>query len=103
MKREFNPAVRSDTGAGGSQYGEWLAARQSMRERSLTIPEISLIAGTRVALGAGIGLLISERLNKDQRRGAGWVLLAIGALTTIPLVMNVVGKRPVERPLPMAA
>jgi hypothetical protein len=44
----------------------------------------------RTALGIGIGLLISERLNKDQRRSAGWALLAIGAFTTIPLVLNVV-------------
>ena len=43
-----------------------------MQQRGLTIPELILIAGTRVALGAGIGLLISEKLNKDQRRGAGW-------------------------------
>jgi hypothetical protein len=28
------------------------------------MPEIGLIAGTRVALGVGIGLLISDRLNK---------------------------------------
>lgn len=35
-----------------------------MLERKLTIPEIMLIAGTRVALGAGIGLLISTRLSR---------------------------------------
>jgi hypothetical protein len=63
-----------------------------MTERGLTIPEIMLIGGTRVALGAGIGLLLSDRLNDDQRRGAGWALLAVGALTTIPLVINVLNK-----------
>jgi len=66
-----------------------------MKERSLTIPEIALIGGTRVALGAGIGLLLAERLNKDQRRGAGWALLGFGILTTIPIVLAVLGKRPV--------
>jgi hypothetical protein len=64
-----------------------------MKERRLTIPEIMLIGGTRVALGAGIGLLLAERLSDDQRRGAGWALLAVGALSTIPLVMNVLGKK----------
>ena len=64
-----------------------------MQERRLTLPEIMLIGGTRVALGAGIGLLLAERLSDDQRRGAGWALLAVGALTTIPLVMNVLGKK----------
>ena len=74
-----------------------------MKERSLTIPEIGLIAGTRVALGAGIGLLISEKLNKDQRRGAGWALLGIGILSTIPIAVGVIGKRPAEGPLALAS
>jgi hypothetical protein len=64
-----------------------------MRERRLTLPEIMLIGGTRVALGAGIGLLLGDRLNDDQRRGAGWALLAVGALSTVPLVINVLGKK----------
>ena len=65
-----------------------------MREKSLTIPEIALIAGTRVALGAGMGLLIFDRLNKDQRKAAGWALLGMGILTTIPILLGVVGNRP---------
>ena len=65
-----------------------------MKERSLTIPEIALIGGTRVALGAGIGLMISDRLNKDQRRAAGWALFGVGILTTIPIVLGILGKRP---------
>ena len=63
-----------------------------MQERSLTIPELILIAGTRVALGAGVGLLIGDRLGRDARKGAGWALLAMGALTTIPIVAGVLSK-----------
>jgi hypothetical protein len=63
-----------------------------MSERKLTTADIILIAGTRVALGAGIGLLVSGRLNQDQRKAAGWVLVALGAATTIPLALNVLGK-----------
>ena len=63
-----------------------------MQERSLTIPEIILIAGTRVALGAGLGLLLGDRLSRDTRKGAGWALLAVGALTSIPIVIGVIGK-----------
>ena len=59
-----------------------------MTERHLTVADIMLIAGTRVALGMGIGLLLSERLNKDQRKAAGLALLAVGAATTIPLAIN---------------
>jgi len=63
-----------------------------MVERGLTIPEILLIGGTRAALGAGLGLLIADKLSPDARRGAGWALLAVGALSTIPLVLDVLGK-----------
>jgi hypothetical protein len=51
-----------------------------------------LLAGTRVALGAGVGLLIGDRLGRDARKGAGWPLLAVGALTTFPLMVGVLGK-----------
>jgi hypothetical protein len=64
-----------------------------MTERNLTIAEIILIAGTRVALGAGIGLLVSSRLNKDQRNAAGLALTLFGALTTVPLALGIIGKR----------
>jgi hypothetical protein len=63
-----------------------------MKARTLTAPEIGLIAGTRVALGVGIGLLIAGRLGECARRGAGWALLSIGGLSTIPIVMHVLGK-----------
>jgi hypothetical protein len=63
-----------------------------MRERSLTIPEIALIAGTRVALGIGLGLLMSEKMNRDTRKGAGWALVAVGAVSTIPIVAGVLSK-----------
>jgi len=65
----------------------------TMRERTLTIAEIILIAGTRVVLGAGIGLLLAGRLNKDQRKAAGLALALVGGLTTIPLALGVVGKK----------
>ena len=63
-----------------------------MGERGLTIPEIMLIAGTRVALGVGIGLLLSDKFSDDERKGAGWALAAVGAITTIPLVINILKK-----------
>ena len=66
-----------------------------MQEKSLTIPELVLLAGTRVALGAGLGLLISDRLGRDARKGAGWALLGMGALTTVPIVIGLLGKHPV--------
>ena len=64
-----------------------------MRERRLTMADIFLFGGTRVALGIGIGLLISGRLNQDQKKAAGWTLLAVGAVSTIPLAINVIGRK----------
>lgn len=63
-----------------------------MRERPLTIPEIMLIGGTRAALGAGLALLLSDRLSREQRRAIGLTLFLVGALTTIPLAANVLSK-----------
>lgn len=73
-----------------------------LREKSLTIPEIVLIAGTRVAFGAGLGLLLSEKLPRDTRKGAGCALLAVGALSTIPIVLGILG-RPWTETTPKAA
>jgi hypothetical protein len=55
---------------------------------SLTLPEIAVIAMTRGALGVGIGLLLSNALEKDERRSAGLALLAVGILTTIPILLR---------------
>jgi len=62
-------------------------------KRNLSITEIMLIAGTRVVLGAGIGLLLSGRLNEDQRKAAGLALTLVGGLTTIPLALGVIGQK----------
>jgi hypothetical protein len=67
-----------------------------MIERKLTLVEIILIAGTRVALGTGIGLLLAARLNNDRRKAVGWALVLVGGLTTIPLALSVIGKKSEE-------
>lgn len=63
-----------------------------MIETKFTIADIILIAGTRIALGAGLGLLLASRLNDDQRKAAGLALALVGGLTTIPLAMGVIGR-----------
>ena len=64
-----------------------------VKKRKLTLSEIALIASTRGMLGAGIGLLLSSKLGKDQRRAVGWTLVAVGAITTIPLAINIFGQK----------
>jgi hypothetical protein len=65
----------------------------NMKKSELTLPEIGLIAGTRAMGGAGIALLLADKLNKDQRKTLGWTLLLIGAISTIPLAIDVFSKR----------
>ena len=55
---------------------------------TLMLPEIGMIALTRGALGVGIGLLLSNSLDKEERQSAGLALVAVGVLTTIPLLLR---------------
>jgi len=64
-----------------------------MKKSRLTLPELSLIAGTRVALGAGIALLFADRLSEQQRKAAGWALFLTGVISTVPLAKIVLDKR----------
>ncbi len=64
-----------------------------MKKAELTLPEIALIAGTRGMIGAGAGLLLADKLNDNQRKTIGWTLLIIGAISTIPLAIEVLSKR----------
>lgn len=54
----------------------------------LSLPQLGLIAATRGMLGAGIALLLSERLSSDQRKAVGWTLTGVGLLTTLPLAAD---------------
>ncbi|HET9363687.1 MAG TPA: hypothetical protein VFP71_01745 [Candidatus Angelobacter sp.] len=67
-----------------------------MVERKLSITEMILLAGTRVALGVGIGLLLSMRYSSDQRKGAGVALTVVGGLSTIPLAIGILGRKSTE-------
>jgi hypothetical protein len=60
-----------------------------MTSRTISLPELALIAGTRMALGAGIGLLVADHIKPAQRRTVGRTLLAVGLMTTIPLAADV--------------
>ena len=64
-----------------------------MKTSALTFPEIALIAGTRAMGGAGIALLLGDKLSQEQRKAVGWTLLSIAVVTTIPLLVDVLSKR----------
>jgi hypothetical protein len=61
-----------------------------MKNVMLNLPTLGFIVGTRAALGCGIGLLVSSKLNDTRRRSIGAALVAIGALTTIPALRAVI-------------
>jgi len=64
-----------------------------MSRTELTIPELGLFAGTRGMLGAGIGLLLGDKLGGAKRKAVGATLAAIGVLSTIPLAFIAFGRR----------
>jgi len=66
-----------------------------MKNVVLELPTFAFIVGTRAALAAGIGLLLSEKLALPRRRVVGAALVAIGAATTIPAAMSL--RRAVRR------
>jgi hypothetical protein len=67
-----------------------------MIERTITLPDFILWTGTRVALGVGIGMLISRGLSKDAMKAAGLAMTVVGGLTTIPLAISIMGKKNVR-------
>lgn len=60
-----------------------------MKNYHLTLPILGLLAGTRALAGAGLGLLLADKLDWNQRRAVGWTLLIIGIATTAPLAAQV--------------
>ena len=66
-----------------------------MRRLDLSYPEFGFIVGSRVALGAGLALLLAERLG-GRRRGLGTTLVVMGALSTVPAVLTLLGARRTE-------
>lgn len=83
--------------ADGLQVG---LAEAFMKQLKVSVPELMFVAATRGALGAGIGLLLAERLGKRRRRALGWTLAAIGALSTIPAAAAI--RRRTKEPEPIA-
>lgn len=69
-----------------------------MIERNISLSDLILWTGTRIALGAGIGMLVSRGLSRDARKAAGFALTLVGGLTTIPLAIAMMGKKTPSRP-----
>ena len=84
------------TGTRAACHGDWahrahsdaLQEVEMPRITEVSVPEMAMIVGTRVLLGIGIGLLASDRMDRPVRRGVGWTMLLVGAVSTIPLAVE---------------
>ncbi|HEX4780576.1 MAG TPA: hypothetical protein VH301_07475 [Usitatibacter sp.] len=61
-----------------------------MRNLDLTLPELIAVAATRGIGGAGLGLLVADYVAPEKRRAIGWTLLAIGAISTLPIAATLI-------------
>ena len=61
-----------------------------MKRVDLSIPELMAVAATRGMAGAGLGLLVAGYVPPEKRRAVGWTLLAIGAISTLPIAATLI-------------
>lgn len=61
--------------------------------KSITVPELALIAATRGAIGFGAGLLLAEKFTRERRRVLGWSLFLAGLASTVPIALHVFRKK----------
>jgi len=58
------------------------------KKKTVTVPEIALIAATRGAIGFGAGLLLADKFKRERRRALGLTLFLSGLASTIPIAMH---------------
>jgi multisubunit Na+/H+ antiporter MnhB subunit len=73
----------------------------SSKTISLKVPEVGFIAGTRFALGMGVGLLAAGKMGRDKRELTGWTLVAAGVISTVVIAKRIIGRT--KRPWYLAA
>jgi hypothetical protein len=61
--------------------------------KTLTVPEIAIIAATRGAIGFGAGLLLADKFRRAKRKALGWSLFLSGLASTIPIAMRLFKKK----------
>ncbi len=64
-----------------------------MKKVTLTLPQLALIVGTRALLGGGVALLLTDGMERKDRRLLGWTLALVGAVTTIPLAVELLAEK----------
>ena len=73
----------------------------SSKTISLKFPELGFIAGTRFALGIGVGLLAAGKMDRNKRERTGWTLVTAGVISTVVIAKRIIGRT--KRPWYLAA
>jgi hypothetical protein len=91
-----DPASPERTGATGLAPPFDLLANSTIcttvKGIQLSRPELAFIIATRAMVGAGIALLLADRLSAEQRKAVGSTLVLVGLVTTIPAVWAIFGE-----------
>jgi len=64
-------------------------ARITMKRLTLKLPAFGFIVATRAALGFGLGVLMSGKIQESRRRAVALTLIGVGAATTIPAIATI--------------
>ena len=57
------------------------------------LPVQSLVTITQTAVSCGIGLLLASKLQRNAQRNTAFAMLSVGALSTLPLVYELVSRK----------
>jgi len=60
-----------------------------MKTLVMNLPTFGFAVATRAMIGAGIGMLVGERLPAERRRAVALALIAVGALSTAPALIAI--------------
>ena len=58
---------------------------------SRQVPHVGSMVMTN-AVGAGVGLIVADKLGEDERKVIGWTLFLMGVVSTVPLVRDIFSK-----------
>jgi hypothetical protein len=75
-----------------AQWPRFRSEREFWRFASSHLRSYWLFAATRAMLGAGVGLLVADKLGEDERKVIGWTLFLMGVVSTVPLVRDIFSK-----------
>ena len=73
-----------------------------MKTVDMPLHELATIAATRAMAGAGLALVVTEQVPKEQRKAVGWTLLAIGFPSNYHLCGWYMDGKPALQDLPEA-